>query len=141
MKKAATWANLAFATLVVVGVPLQVYFIASSVSGAGKTALDLHEGTGGIIHLAEVLVFLTGLAAFWGNWKWVGWCFLLPVLGTVQIGFAGNDPDKGWVHGIHGLGALLVFLLAAFIAHHDLRVLGLKGGAGTHSTPAAPPPA
>ena len=140
MKNAATWANLIFATLVVIGVFLQVYFIASYASGAGKSALDAHESTGGILHLAELLVFLTGLAAFWGNWKWVGWSFLLPVLGTVQIAFAGNDPDKGWVHGFHGLGALFVFLLAAFIAHHDMRVLGLKGGAAP-STPGPPPPA
>ena len=135
----ATWIHLVLASLVVIGIFLQVYFIASYVSGAGEDALDLHKGIGGLVHLIEVLVFLSGLVAFWGYWKRVGWSLLLPVLGTVQIGLApGDDPDSGWVHGFHGLLALFVLILAAFLVHQDLRLLGLKGGAG--SAPAAGPP-
>jgi hypothetical protein len=141
--RAATWINLIFATVVVIGVPLQVYFIASYFSGAGEGALDAHSFTGGlVVHGSEAIVFLSGLVAFWGIWKWVGWSFLLLLLGTVQIFLAppDEDPASGWVHGLHGLGALLVFLLAAYIAHHDMRVLGLRSGAQA-STPGPPPPA
>ena len=65
--------------------------------------------TGGlVIHGSEAIVFLASLVAFWGLWKWIGWSFLLIVLGTVQIGLAPPDEDRasGWVHGLHGLGAL-----------------------------------
>ncbi len=140
--RTATWIHFIFATIVVIGVPLQVYFIASAFAGAGEGALDAHSFTGGIVvHGSEAIVFLSGLVAFWGIWKWVGWSFLLLLLGTVQIALVPpDDRTNGWFHGLHGLGALLVFLLAAYIAHHDMRLLGLKGGAGTASTPGAPPP-
>ncbi len=134
----ATWIHMVLASLVAIGVFLQVYFIASFASGA-TDALDWHQNVGGIIHLAEVLVFLSGLVAFWGFWKWVGWSLLLPVLGTVQIGLApDDDPSSGWVHGFHGLLALFVLILAAILAHRDMRLLGLKGGAD--AAPAASPP-
>jgi hypothetical protein len=140
--RTATWIHFIFATIVVIAVPLQVYFIASYFSGAGEGALDAHSFTGGIVvHASEAIVFLSALVAFWGIWKWVGWSFLLLLLGTVQIFLAppDEDPASGWVHGFHGLGALLVFLLAAYIAHHDMRLLGLKGGAEA-SMPGPPPP-
>lgn len=137
MKNVATWLNLVFASIVAIGVFLQVYFIAASITGAGKDALDWHQDLGGLIHLAEVLVFLSGLAAFWGAWKWVGWSLFLPVLGTVQIALV-TAGDSGWVHGLHGLLALFVLIVAAVIVHHDMRLLGLKGGAGM--APAAGPP-
>jgi hypothetical protein len=140
--RAATWVHLIFATIIVLAVPLQVYFIASYFSGAGDSALDAHSFTGGIVvHGSELIVFLSSLVAFWGLWRWVGWSFLLFVLGTVQIFLAppDEDPASGWVHGLHGLGALLVFLLAAWLAYRDARLLGLiRPQAGT--TPAASPP-
>ncbi len=137
----ATWIHFIFATIVVISVPLQVYFIASYISGAGTGALDAHKAVGGLVHASEAVVFLSALVAFWGIWKWVGWSVLLLVLGTVQIALYPPDSDRmsGWVHGFHGLGALLVFLLAAYIAHHDMRVLGLRGGTGTASPPPTPP--
>ena len=134
--------HLIFATIIVLAVPLQVYFIASYFSGAGEGALDAHGITGGlVVHGSELIVFLSSLVAFWGLWKWVGWSFLLLALGTVQIFLAppDEDPASGWVHGLHGLGALLVFLLAAWLAYRDARLLGLiRPQAGT--APAASPP-
>jgi hypothetical protein len=136
----ATWVHLIFATIIVLAVPVQVYLIASFFTGAGKSALDAHEFTGGlIIHGSEVIVFLSSLVAFWGIWRWIGWSFVLPVLGTVQIALV-DAGDSGWVHGLHGLGALLVFLLAAFLAHHDMRALGLMRGPGMTTSPGPPPP-
>jgi hypothetical protein len=144
--RAATWVHLIFATIVVVAVPLQVYFIASYFSGAGEGARDAHGFTGGfVVHGSEAIVFLASLVAFWGFWKWIGWSFLLIVLGTVQIGLAppDEDPASGWVHGLHGLGALLVFLLAAYLAYNDLRLLGLirrtEGAAVAPPPPPSPP--
>jgi hypothetical protein len=135
--------HLIFATIIVLAVPFQVYFIASYFSGAGDSALDAHAFTGGIVvHGSELLVFLASLVAFWGFWRWIGWSFFLFVLGTVQIFLAppDEDPASGWVHGLHGLGALLVFLLAAWLAHRDARLLGLmRPRADTAPPPAAPP--
>jgi hypothetical protein len=142
--RAATWVHLIFATIIVLAVPLQVYFIASYFSGAGEGALDAHGITGGlVVHGSELIVFLSSLVAFWGLWKWVGWSFLLLLLGTVQIFLAPPEDDRasGWIHGLHGLGALLVFLLAAWLAHRDARLLGLMGPrAETAPAAGAPPP-
>ena len=140
--RAATWIHLIFASIIVIGVPLQVYFIASYFSGAGEGALDAHGFTGGlVVHGSEAIVFLASLVAFWGFWKWIGWSFLLILLGTVQIGLAppDEDPASGWVHGFHGLGALLVFLLAAYLAYNDARLLGLIGRPASAPTPSPPP--
>lgn len=139
----ATWVHLIFATIVVLAVPLQVYFIASYFSGAGESALDAHGFTGGlIVHGSELIVFLSSLVAFWGLWRWVGWSFLLFALGTVQIFLAppDEDPASGWVHGLHGLGALLVFLLAAWLAYRDARLLGLIRPRAEAAAVAGPPP-
>ena len=141
--RAATWVHMIFATIIVLAVPLQVYFIASYFSGAGDSALDAHGFTGGlIIHGSELIVFLASLVAFWGFWRWVGWSFLLFVLGTVQIFLAppDEDPASGWVHGLHGLGALLVFLLAAWLAYRDARLLGLIHPRADTAPVAGPPP-
>jgi hypothetical protein len=135
-----TWVHFVFATIVVIGVFLQVYFIAAYFSGAGDSALDAHSFTGGVVvHASEIIVFLSSLVAFWGLWKWVGWSFLLAAFGTVQIFLAppDEDPASGWIHGLHGLFALFVLILAAFLAHYDMRLLGLRRG---HEPLAAPPP-
>jgi hypothetical protein len=143
MKRTATWINLVFASIVVIGVFFQAYFIAAYASGAGEGALDAHGFTGGlIVHGAELLVMLSGFVAFWGAWRLVGMSALLFVFGTVQIFLSpGDDPANGWVHGLHGLFALFVALLAAWIANRDLQLLGLRGTRETALTgpPTAPP--
>ena len=141
--RTATWIHLVFASIILIGVPLQVYFIASYFSGAGEGALDAHGFTGGlVVHGSEAIVFLASLVAFWGFWKWVGWSFGLLLLGTVQIFLAppDEDPASGWIHGFHGLGALLVFLLAAYLAYNDARLLGLIGRPAGADAPSTPPP-
>jgi hypothetical protein len=138
--RTATWIHLVFASIVVVGVFLQVYFIAAYFTGAGEGALDAHSFTGGlVVHGSEAIVFLASLVAFWGFWKWVGWSFGLLLFGTIQIFLAppDDDPASGWVHGLHGLFALFVALLAAYLAYNDKRLLDLGRG----SEPAAAPPA
>jgi hypothetical protein len=139
------WIQLAFATIIVAGVFLQAYLIASYAMGAGEGALDAHGAVGGIvIHLSELLVFLTAFGAWWKVWKWVGWSFGLFALGTIQIFLLPPDEDPGspWVHGLHGLFALFVLVLAATIAYRDARALGLIGPADVEPevrTTAVPP--
>jgi len=130
-----------FAWIIVIGVFLQVYFIASFFSGAGEGALDAHSFTGGlVVHGSELIVFLSSLAAFWGLWRWVGWSFLLFAFGTVQIFLAPDDGEgSGWVHGLHGLFALFVLVLAAYLAQRDMRLLGLRGEADMTPAPGPPP--
>jgi hypothetical protein len=137
--RAFTWVNLILATIVVVGVFVQTYLIGAYFTGAGANALDGHRIVGGlIVHPAEALVFLTSLAAFWGMWRWIGFNFLLIFLGTIQIFLAppeGGDRSSGWVHGLHGLLALFVMIIAAVIVHRDMRALGLM-----RRRPVEPPP-
>ncbi len=131
--RAATWVNLFFASVIVVAVFLQAYFIASYAMGAGEGALDAHGFLGGlVIHGSELIVFLSALVAFWGMWRWILVNLGLFVLGTVQIFLLPPDEDPGspWVHGLHGLLALFVLTYAAYIAWRDWQLL---------RTPAIPP--
>ena len=140
MKRAFLWFNFVLASLIVVGVFLQAYFITAYVSGAGEDALDTHGFLGfAIIHPAELLVFLTAFGAWPRQWKWIGFTFFLFVLGTVQIILSPpeKDPESGWVHGFHGMLALFVLVTAAVIAHRGMRDLGLRRGRG--GADAAPP--
>ena len=110
------------------GVFLQVYFITAYFTGAGEGALDAHAIVGGIVvHGSEAIVFLSALAAFWGMWRWVAFNFGLLLVGTIQIFLSppDEDPASGWVHGLHGLLALFVLIMAAVIVHRDMRALGL----------------
>ncbi len=130
VRRGFTWAVLVLAGLVVVGVFLQVYFIASYFFGAGEDALDLHENVGGIVHTIETLVFLAAIVAYWKRWAGLLMPFLLALIGTVQLIF--TDADE-WVGGLHGLLALVVLFLAHAVVQRSVRDLGL----GRHG--AAPP--
>ena len=130
MTRAFQWINLILATLVVIGVFVQVYLVASYFFGAGQDALNAHKDLGGIVHMVEVLVFLSAIGAYWKNWGEIGLSFALGVVGTIQLGLA--DGDK-WVGGLHGVFALIVLILAAIITHRTMRALGL----GRHAAPGA----
>ena len=138
MKRPFLWIQLVLAALVVLGVWLQVYFIASYFFGA-QDALDLHKDVGGITHIVEVLVFLAALGAWWRNWGRIGHAVGLAVIGTVQIALTESDD---WVGGFHGLLALVILVMAVFIAKWDAEALGLTRGRGdaAGSAPAQPLP-
>jgi hypothetical protein len=116
------WAALVAAILVVVGICLQVYFIASYFFGAGEDALDAHTGLGGVVHGVELLVFLFALGGFWRRWVDVGWAFALALIGTVQLALAEADD---WAGGFHGLLALVILINAAVVTHRSMRSLGI----------------
>jgi hypothetical protein len=134
MRRPFLWIQLVLAVLVVVGVWVQVYLIASHLFGAAD-ALDAHEDVGGLVHLIEVAVFLTAFGAWWRNWSRIAQAFGLAVLGTIQIMFSGGDE---WVGGFHGLLALAVLVAAVFIVKSNAEALGLMRGRGDAG--AAPPP-
>ena len=141
MRRTFLWVNFVLSSLIVLLIFVQAYLITAYITGAGEGALDAHGFLGfAIIHLAELLVFLTAFGAWPRAWKWIAFTFFLFVLGTVQIFLAppDEDPASGWVHGLHGLLALVVMVTAAVIAHRGLRDLGLRrsspspgGDAGT----------
>jgi hypothetical protein len=112
------------ASLVVVGVFLQVFSIAAYVRGAGTGARDLHVNGGFITHNIEIVVFLFALIGFWGAWRLVALALLLPLVGTGQVLLVGDtDTSGGWVNGLHGLFAIVVLLLAGALAEVGRRSL------------------
>jgi len=112
------WATFILAILVVVGLAVQVYLIATfafdSAGETGADAIDTHRDLGPIVHGVEILVFLAALVATWPNWRATGWPFALAVLGSVQAFLAAGDMSPG-VHAFHGAGAPIVFVIAVVI--------------------------
>jgi len=140
MRRAFLWINLVLASLIVVGVFVQAYLMTAYVTG-NEDALDAHGFLGfAIIHPAELFVFLTAFGAWPRAWRWIAFTFFLIFLGTVQIFLAppDEDPASPWVHGFHGLLALVVAVTAAVIAHRAMRDLGLRRGRG--DVDVVPPP-
>lgn len=132
MRRPFVWISFVLCSLVVAGVIVQLYLIAAWVFGAGG-ALNAHKFVGGaIVHPAEILAFLIGLAAWWGNWRNVSVSFSLALLGTIQVFLAGDVTGTsagkdGYLHGLHGGLALFVAALAAWIARREARALGIVG--------------
>jgi hypothetical protein len=142
MRRTFLWINFVLASIIVLGVFLQAYFIASYAMGAGEDALDAHGIVGGlVIHGSELLIFLTAFGAWPKQWKWIGITFAFFVFGTIQIFLLppDEDPASPWVHGLHGLFALIVLVWAAVIAHRGMRDLGLRRGGRADDVGSAPP--
>ena len=136
MRRPFVWISLVLCWIVIAGIIVQLYLIAAWVFGESG-ALDAHKFVGGaIVHPAEILVFLIGLAAWWGTWRNVGVSFSLALLGTIQVFFAGslNDPKNGYVHGLHGGLVLIVAALALYIARRETRGLSLGAARPTAAT-------
>jgi hypothetical protein len=140
-----TWVVFVMTTIIVLGVFVQAYFITAYVTGAGAGALDAHRVIGAmVIPGAELLTFLAAIGAWRSRGTWIGLSFLLLLLGAVQIFLApmsGEERGNGWVHGLHGLFALVVLVLAAVIMHRAMADLGLKrgrAGVGAGTPPPAP---
>ena len=141
MRRTFLWTNFVLASLIVLLIFLQAYFITAYVAGAGEGALDAHGFTGfALIHGAELLVFLTAFGAWPRAWRWIGFTFFLFVLGTVQIFLTPvEERTNGWLHGLHGLLALVVMVVAAVIAHRGMRDLGLRRASPGGDAGTAPP--
>ena len=128
MRRKFLWINFVLASAIVLLIFLQAYFITAYVAGAGDGALDAHGVVGGLfVHGFELLVFLTAFGAWPRQWRWIGFTFSLFVVGTIQIFLTPvEERTNGWLHGLHGLLALVVMVMAAVIAHRGKRDLGLR---------------
>jgi hypothetical protein len=131
MRRIFLWVSAIAASLITLGVILQVYFVASWIFGA-TDAIDTHRTTGYVIWALGPVVGISGLIAYWGSWRKAAVSVALPILSEVQIFFVGdiNDPNdnvSGWIEGLHGGLALFVFVLAGGIAYRDLKALGVHG--------------
>ena len=128
MRRKFLWLNLVLSSLIVVLIFLQAYFITAYIAGAGEGALDAHGLIGFLfIHASELFVFLTAFGAWPRAWKWIAYTFSLFVVGTIQIILVPvDDRTNGWLHGLHGLLALVVMVMAAVVARRGLRDLGLR---------------
>lgn len=135
VKKAFQWAVLVLATLVIVGVFVQVYLIAAYILGGSndRDILDAHKDLGGYVHIFEVLAFLAAIGAYWKRWGELGLVFALAVVGTIQLGLV--EADNEWVAGFHGLLALVVLILAHATVQHAVRALGLGKHGGPEGAP------
>jgi hypothetical protein len=122
------WATLILAILVVVGMAVQVYLVATfafdSAGETGADSLDTHRDLGKAVHAGYILVFLAALVAMWPNWRATGWPFALAVLGTIQAFLAGGDLSPG-VHAFHGVLAAVVFVIAVVIVWRTYLALRL----------------
>jgi hypothetical protein len=128
VRRPFVWISLVLSVVVLVGIALQLYFIAAWIFGAGDDALDAHKTVGGaVVHPAEVLVFLVALGGWWRNWRNIAWSFALALVGTIQVFTVGDlgEPGDAWVHGLHGGLVLFVVGFAAYIAYREARALGL----------------
>lgn len=137
MKRTFLWINFVLSSAIVLLIFVQAYLIATyTISNQNEQgALDAHGVIGFLfIHGFELLVFLTAFGAWPRQWKWIGFTFGLFAVGTVQIFLLPSDSDEvvsssaAWVHGLHGLFALVVLVLAAVVAHRGMRDLGLRRG-------------
>jgi hypothetical protein len=133
--------SLLLAAAVLVGLVLQLYFIAAWIFGSSG-ALDAHKDAGTfVVHPLEIFAFIAALIGWWRAWRNVLWSLALPILGTVQIFFVGDlqDPGNGWVHGLHGGLVLFVAAIAAIIVRREVDTLGLRRRM-PESTATAPTP-
>jgi hypothetical protein len=112
MRTRALWAQSALAAAVGVGVAIQIYLIAAYIFSAGSGALSAHKGVGFVVLVLEVLVLIAVFPAWPGNRRMLLTSAALPVVGIVQIAFAGGH---AWVGAIHGLGALAVLAISGLV--------------------------
>jgi hypothetical protein len=135
MRRPFVWISLVLSSIVLVGIVLQLYFIAAYIFGASG-ALDTHKFVGGaIVHPAEVLTFLVAFGAWWRNWRNIGLSFGLALVGTLQVISAGDVGGKhGYVHGLHGGLVLFVVWIAWLVARREMRALGVGFGRPTAAT-------
>src|SRR5215213_7717218 len=119
IRRAALWAHLGLALLVVAGVFAQVYLIGAYIFGAGPEALDAHRTVGFTVHGFEVLILLAALVA-WLPPADLGLSLLMAVGGTIQLALASAEK---WTGALHPLGALFVLVIGGVLVRRDLRAV------------------
>jgi len=137
VRRPFVWASLLLVVAVLIGLALQLYFIAAWIFGS-EGALDAHKTTGSfVVSPLELFAFVAALIGWWRNWRNVLWSLALPIVGTVQLLFVGDiqNPKNGWVHGLHGGLVLVVAAIAGMIARREADALGLRAGSTQEPSP------
>src|SRR5690606_15470228 len=110
MNKTLIRAESGLAGLVALGVLVQIYLIASATFGAD--ALDAHKHLGNALLVLAVAAGVLGVIAWKGDRKAVLPSAALIGVAVVQVGLAQADT---WAGGFHGLLAIAVLALAAYV--------------------------
>lgn len=110
----------ALAAAVALGVLVQIYLIAAYAFGAD--ALDAHKHLGNAILPVAILAGILGAVGWKADRRAMGVSIALVVVAVVQVGLAQADT---WAGGFHGLLAVAVLALAAYV-----HVLGLRAWRG-----------
>lgn len=127
-RRAALWVVLVGAALVVIGVLLQAFSIAAFFRGAGEGALDMHSANSLTVHLGQVLVAIGAIWAWRRNWRAIALAIAFLALSFFQLVLVGDTDKSGdWVHGLHGLLAIVVLLAALVYGQVAARKLSLFG--------------
>ena len=111
IRRGARVANPVVAALVVALVFVQVYLIASFIFGDAG-ALDAHMTVGRVTVGCELLVLLTALIGWWGDWAQIKSAVALVFVGALQASLAKDIGNSPQVHALHGFLALAVAALA-----------------------------
>ena len=132
MRRAFTWLVLIGGVVVVLGVLWQAFAIAAYVRGAGDGALDAHLYGSFVVHLAQLMIVIGALVAYWGNWAMVGGAIGFLILSVAQLAFLGNTDEEGdWINGLHGFLAVIILICGLLYAQRAGRELGLRRSASS----------
>ena len=132
MRRAFTWLVLIGGVVVVLGVLWQAFAIAAYVRGAGDGALDAHLYGSFVVHLAQLMIVIGALVAYWGNWPMVAGAIGFLVLSVAQLAFLGNTDEEGdWINGLHGFLAVIILICGLLYAQRAGRELGLRRSASS----------
>ena len=117
MTRAARYAYLVLAWLVVLAIAMQVFFIGLGLF-AGSENTDTHRTFGWILHLLPVPLLVAAALSRAGrrHWQWAlalaAVVFVVPILVLMR--------DTPVVAALHPVGAIVAFWLAVVVAQNSL---------------------
>jgi len=120
MTRAARYAYLVLAWLVVVAILAQVFFIGLGLF-AGSQNIDTHRTFGYIVHLLPLPLLLAAALSRAGrrHWQWAlalaAVVFIVPILVLME--------DTPVIAALHPVGAIVAFWLAVVVAQNSLAAI------------------
>jgi hypothetical protein len=116
MTRAARYAYLVLAWLVVLGILLQVLFIGLGLF-AGSENIETHRAFGWIVHLLPIPLVLAAALSRAGRRHWVWALALAAVVFVVPILALMSDAPT--IAALHPVGAVVAFWLAVVVAQNS----------------------